>query len=501
MGVRQHRSASARPRQAGFVLYVLVALLALAAAGGAIWWASQPAADEDANIIRHTVERSDFLLAVTERGEIESGGVTEVRSEVKTKNTAGLAILDIVPEGTKVEAGDFLVQLDSSALEEERTTQKIAVNNAQALVVEANNVYETAVIAEQEYLQGTYVQERQTIESEVFVAEENLNRAKEYLAYSTRLAAKGYVNDLQLQADKFAVEKSQKELDAAKTKLTVLDEFTKPKMLKQLQSDILIYKAKWEAEKNSLELELGKLQDIEDQIAKCTITSPKEGVVTYAHERQGFGNNSEFIVQEGAEVRERQVIIRLPDPSSMRVEITINESLVQYVAPGLPATVAPVGIKSKFRGEVVNVNQYAEPSGWRRANVKEYKAFVSIDNPGSELRSGMTAAVTIKCESIPDAVQAPVQAVFPHGPKMYCLIYNGGSWEARPVATGPTNDKYFVVKEGLEVGEQVAMNPRQYLDQVELPEIPPERPQQAPGEGPPGPPGGGPPVAAAAPAA
>ena len=58
-----------------------------------------------------------------------------------------------------------------------------------------------------------------------------------------RLAAKGYVNQLQLEADKFAVEKSRKELDAAKTKLKVLDEYTKAKMLKQLESDIAIAKA------------------------------------------------------------------------------------------------------------------------------------------------------------------------------------------------------------------------------------------------------------------
>lgn len=498
MGDAGGRNSPYPSRRSGFVLYVLVALLAVAAAGAALWWASRSGKNEHTDVIRHAVTRNNFLLAVTERGEIQSGEVTEVRSEVKTKNTPGLAILKIVPEGSEVKAGDFLVQLDSSALEEERTTEQIAVNNAQALVVEAHNVYETAVIAEKEYIEGTYVQERQTIESEVFVAEENLNRAKEYLAYSTRLAAKGYVNELQLQADRFAVDKSQKELDAAKTKLTVLDEFTKLKMTKQLQSDILIAQAKWEAEQNSLELELQKLSDIEDQIAKCTITSPKDGVATFAHERQGFGNNNEFIVQEGAEVRERQVIIRLPDPTSMRVEITVNESLVQYVSKGLAASVVPVGIERKFAGKVLNVNQYAEPSGWRRANVKEYKAFVSIENPTPELRSGMTASVTIKCESIPNALQAPVQAVFPHGPNMYCLVYDDGAWDVRQVTTGPTNDKFFVVQDGLAEGEQVAMNPRKYFAEIELPELPPEESTPPPAEGPPGAPAT---VASTAPAA
>ena len=181
---------------------------------------------------------------------------------MKSKNTTGIAILRIVPEGTVVKKGDFLVELDSSALKAAADAQKILVNTAKAAEVEAHNIYDTAVIAKREYLEGTYMQERQTIESEVFVAEENLNRAKEYYAYSQKLAAKGYVNELQLEADHFAVEKAKKDLDTAKTKLKVLDEFTKPKMLKTLESDIVIAKAKWDSGKNSHELELEKLAGV-----------------------------------------------------------------------------------------------------------------------------------------------------------------------------------------------------------------------------------------------
>ena len=89
----------------------------------------------------------------------------------------------------------------------------------------------------------------------MFVAEENLNRAKEYFTYSQQLASKGYVNETQLEADKFAVEKATKELDAAKTKLKVLDDFTKAKMVSTLESAIVIAKAKWESAQNSHELE------------------------------------------------------------------------------------------------------------------------------------------------------------------------------------------------------------------------------------------------------
>ncbi|MEQ8209646.1 MAG: efflux RND transporter periplasmic adaptor subunit [Lacipirellulaceae bacterium] len=453
---------------------ILVALLLLAAAGGGgyYWWQNRSDTSEDTVAVTFQVKRDDFKLTVTERGEIESAGVVEVRSAVKTQNTPGLAILRIVEEGTKVKKGDFLVELDSSALDTERTSRQITANTNLSVVVEAKNTYETAVIAKTEYLEGTFVQEKQTIESEIFVAEENLNRAKEYFEYSKKLAAKGYVNDLQLEADRFAVEKSSKELEAAKTKLRVLEDFTKAKMLKQLESDIIIAKTKWESDKKSHELELAKLKEIEDQIAKCMIVAPEDGVVTYAHNRNRFGGE-EFVVEEGAVIRERQTIIKLPDPSSMRVELTVNESLIQFVKPGMPAKISPVGLGDRtFTGEVESVNRYAEPSSWRKANVKEYKAFVTIDSPDEKLRSGMTASVTIKCLEEDDVIQAPVQSVYSHGKDFFCFIRDANKWVAKQVEVGPTNDKFFVIREGLKESDTVAMNPKSLLAEVNLPPLP-----------------------------
>lgn len=484
--VYRARQSAARPGgfgvRLGFTTILGIAALAaiLLATGGGLWWWSQyRGASKRTNILLHTVKRDNFELTVTERGEVESFDVTEIRSLVKTNNSTGIAILKLVPEGTNVKKGDFLVELDSSALKADRTTQKIAVNAAKAAEVEAKNNYDTAVIAKREYLEGTYLQERQTIESEVFVAEENLNRAKEYYTYSQKLASKGYVNELQLEADGFAVEKANKDLEAATTKLRVLDDFTKPKMLSTLESAILIAEAKWESGKNSHELELEKLRDFDEQIANCTIVSPQDGIVKYAHVNNGRGDQ-EFIVEEGALVRERQTIIRIPNADSMRVNLTINESLIQYVLPGLEAAISPVGFGDKvLRGSVTKVNQYAEPTGWRQANVKEYKAFVSIDEPSPDLRSGMTAAVSIRCAEVPNALQVPVQAVYAHGDKFYCFVYDQDDWEAREIEAGPTNDKFFVVEGGLQEGDQVAMNPRAFLDKVKLPKLPPEQAQLA----------------------
>lgn len=90
-------------------------LVVLALAGAAAWgWNARRGRGEPTRTaqrpIWHTVARGDFELAITERGEIDSVGDIEIRSEVKSKNTTGIAILKIVPEGTVVKQGDFLAK-------------------------------------------------------------------------------------------------------------------------------------------------------------------------------------------------------------------------------------------------------------------------------------------------------------------------------------------------------------------------------------------------------
>ncbi|MGI9456715.1 MAG: efflux RND transporter periplasmic adaptor subunit, partial [Aeoliella sp.] len=456
----------ANSRRGSLTLLLAAALVVTLGLGGFLLFRQGAGSQVDTKLVLHRIERGDFELTITERGEIESAGVTEVRSEVKTKNQPGLAILRVVAEGAQVKAGDFLVELDSSALEAERILQQNLVNVTEALVVETRNLYETALIAKEEYVDGTYVQERQTIEGEAFVAEENLNRAKEYYLFSKKLAAKGHVNELQLEADRFAIEKSEKELEAARTKLRVLDDYTLKKMAKQFESDIVITEAKWGSAKKSYELELKAFQEIEDQIAKCTIVAPKDSVVIYANDRDRHGND-DWVVEEGAVVRERQVIFRLPDSGAMRVELKINEALVQYVKPKMPASIVPIGVDgAKLKGSVISINDYAEPSNWRKADVKEYKAFVAIDERATQLRSGMTVSVTVTCDFVSEALQVPVQAVHAHGGDYYCFVRKDGAWEARQIECGATNSEFFVIDRGLEEGEQVVMNPRRYLDEV-----------------------------------
>jgi multidrug efflux pump subunit AcrA (membrane-fusion protein) len=459
-------------RRGASLLVTLASLVALAFLVTSVsFWTLRGDGEVAEALVLHTVERGPFIHEVVERGEIESSRNVEIRCEVKGRNSEGTAILEVVDEGTRVEPGDFICRLDASALDQELIQQQILCNSAKSLMIQSLNTYESAMMAKKEYLEGTFRQEEQTLESAVFVAEETLRRAQQYLKYSQRLAAKGYVTDLQLEGDRFAVEKALNEVDTAKTKLRVLREYTKPKMLKDMDAAIKSGEALYESNESSYQLELAKQRDIEQQIAKCTIVAPQAGQVVYAN-RPNNRSQNEFIVEPGALVRERQAIVRLPDPSAMQVKADINESRITLIKVGMQVSIRLDAFgDTSLTGEVTRVNEYPEADGWFSSQVKQYATFIKIHEPPAQIRPGLTAEVKILVDQLDDVVTVPVQAIHEHGGQFYCMVWQDNAWEARQVLTGASNDKYVVVQQGLAEGEHVCLAPRTVLAKVTLPEL------------------------------
>ena len=64
----------------------------------------------------------------------------------------------------------------------------------------------------------------------------------------------------------------------------------------------------------------------------------QDGMVVYANERSRFGQQQSTI-EEGATVRERQTILRLPDLSQMQVKVNVHESKVDQLELGMRAQI------------------------------------------------------------------------------------------------------------------------------------------------------------------
>ncbi len=455
------------------LLIALVVFSSLGAGGYWFWQRSQNNAVRT-DLIVDRVSRGPFDHIVLEQGELESSSNVDVICQVQSRGGgAGTPILWVVDEGTAVKAGDKLVELDDSEWRTALRDKRIVVIGAEATVAAAEAAVEQAKIAREEYLEGLFETEERAIQSEMAIAEQDLRKAQLALQSTERLVARGLVKSLQLEADQFAVANSRNMLEAAANRLRVLQNLTRRKMLVEFDSAIDAAEAQLAAALGSLEEEQSDMREIQRQIELCTIYAPADGVVIHANTFSSRGGSSEVVIEPGAMIRERQTIIRLPDPKRMQVRAKVNESRITLIEPGMPAKIRIDAISNlELVGRVSKVNRYAEPGSWFSSSIKEYATIIEIMDPPEAIRTGMTAEVQIFVEQLPAALQVPIQAIYEHGGKTYTLVRRGDrDFETREIKIGATNDKTATIVGGIDENELVVLNLRQNLSLMDLPEV------------------------------
>ena len=487
------------------LFFLLVFLGVLAAAGYAAWkrLASAVKADPPQLV---AVKQEPFVHEILERGSVDSASNIEIRCQVES--AGGLTIISVIPEGTIVKRGDLLVELDSSLLKENVTKQRIAVVGSEAKLAQSKANLQTAELTLTEYTDGKFNEEKKTIANEISAANEKVRTESDNVSFNKKLLERGYITESQVKAGEYALEQAFNELQIAELKMYVLEEFTSKKMIVQYEAAIETAEAQVKSDKESLDLDRERLAHLERQLELCKVIAPQDGQVVYYMPRWG---GEEDLIKEGKKVFERQIMLRLPDPSQMQVRGLVNEANIRLVKINQYASVRLEAFPNQvFNGAVRHINEYPEPGNWMGGSMsKEYMTTVTILDAPDGIKPGLTAEARIVVKEIPEALQLPVQAVFQHGRRTYCLTYHDGVWDKLEVQTGPSNDKHVVILEGLSEGDMVVLGAWAHRDKVDLPKLTPEeeaaerdeaeaeydeRPDAAAG-GPPGRGGGGPPRA------
>ncbi len=458
------------------LLVVLGVLIVAAMVAGVIWFSTRGANNADTEgLLTEKAKQGRFIRLVVDQGDVESAKNMDIKSEIKSKATGGgggMTILRIVPEGTMVKKGDFVCQLDAAGLENELRQQEIKLSTAKNAVEQSKIGVSVAETTLKEYEEGTFKQEEKTVMNELLMAEEDLSRAKNTLEFSQTLQAKGFSQELQLNADKFAVTKAEFALDIAKNKIDVLRRLTRAKMVEQFKGEIEKARAKLVADEIGLRIEDINYKEIEDQIKRCTMVSPGDGQLVYANINAGRGGGGDFVVEEGATVRYGQAVARLPDNTNMQVKAKVAEAFVTALKPGMKAKIKLDAFDGEpLTGEVVRVSDFAEPGQWMGGGTKEYATIIRIENPPPRLRSGLTSEVEIVVEDLPSEIQIPVQSVYEHKRTAFCLVKKGDKFETRQLKLGPNNAKSVVVKEGIAADELVLLDPSNNMNLFQFPDI------------------------------
>ncbi|MEM6692504.1 MAG: HlyD family efflux transporter periplasmic adaptor subunit, partial [Planctomycetota bacterium] len=184
--------------------------------------------------------------------------------------------------------------------------------------------------------------------------------------------------------------------------------------------------------------------------------------------------SAEFVVEAGAVLRERQEIIRLPNPEKMQIKCDVNESRVTLIEPDMPVKIRVDAIPGlELKGRVRKVNRYAEPGSWYSSSIKEYATFIEILDPPPMIRTGMTAEAQIFVEQLEDALQIPVEGLYEHGGELFSLVQRGeNQFDTIKVDLNATNDTMACIGgEGIAAKDLIVLNLRDHLSLMDLPEL------------------------------
>lgn len=504
---------------------ILGSVVALAAAS---WSFFSDMGTESPAYVYYTVAPLDLPIVVTERGNLESQLETKVRCDVESFSggSSGTLILFIVPNGSAVNKGDLLVELDSAAIRDRldselQTFDKIVSQRIQAQATYSNQIIENQTNHAQSVLKvelaklksemymdpenGTFKLalediERQLDESKNLILESqaSLELVKTEKSGIEALFKLGYRGKSDLEQSRFRFMQAEDKLASSMNRLSTFQatrqqledyEFRMQKL--QLEGDVstaeqnlvqtktsgeaLLAKteaAKIEAEKTE-EKQKERLAKLREQLTLCKIYAPHDGMVVYARENSRYSSSSE--IAEGVSVRERQEIITLPDLSQMQVKTQVHEAVLDQIRAGLPVTVKIDAFQNRTYEGIVHTVAVVPTSSYF-TSVKTYDCVIRIQERVENLKPGMTAVVDIHVERLKGVLSIPVQAVAQVKKESWCYVHSEEGVERRLIKLGRTNDKFVQVLEGLSVGDRVILNPDAIFDEAneENDEISPE---------------------------
>lgn len=478
----------------GVVLVVTVVVLAamgvLAVRGG-----SEEGSSADSTVELATASTRSFTITTLSNGELEAKNQLEIRNRVESRS----AIIEIIPEGTMVTAGEVLVRLN-----DEDIRNRIA--EAELQLIEARTNYESALASEkiqqsenesklraaestlsianltyEQWESGDVIKQRQELDLAVERATKNLERLKNKYDNSIRLYESEFLSKDELDRDEIAHIEALSAMKTAELDRQVYDKFQYHKDAEQKRRDVEEAIAELERvleeneinlrskqantinRKRQLQLREEKLSELNEQLEYCVVIAPRDGLVVYgtSMESNSWRRQNDGGLAIGQEIGNNDLLIALPDTTEMTASVKVHESIAGRVRPGQQVSVKVEAIDRSIPGIVRSVGVLAESGGWRDPNRREYTVKIDLDPEtarSAALKPTMRCEARIELGRVTDVVAVPVQAVFNDGPVRYVLRPVGtGRFERVPVMLGRTSDSDAEIAAGLEAGQSVLL--------------------------------------------
>jgi HlyD family secretion protein len=211
----------------------------------------------------------------------------------------------------------------------------------------------------------------------------------------------------------------------------------------------------------------------QDQLNKCTIRSPMNGIVTKLNSEKGEN------VVIGTMNNPGTVIMVVSDLSAIEIEAEVDETDIASVAVGQDVEILLDAFPdTTFKGQVIQVGNSAKASSFGISDqVTNFLVKILILDSVENIKPGMTASVDITTDyrSSDEFVRTEIKEI--DG----VFVCNEGKAKFAPVNTGIRDQQYVEITSGLSEGDSVVTGSYRTLRSLKHDEvIDPQKPKFGP---------------------
>lgn len=404
------------------LLLVLIPLMAL----GLYFLLKKPSSESNQENVIVKVTEAPMKITIHAPGELQARKSEKIKGPdgLRTVGIYQLSIQNLVPEGTVVQAGEFVASLDRTELDGK-------IKDAQTEIDKIVTQLDQAKI-------DTAIEMRE-------LRDQLINVKFSMQEKELTLELSKYEPQAIKQQAQLDLEKAQRELNQLESKLKL----TKEKSIAKIGEINASYRQQ--------ELKLNRFIEL---TAQMNVTAPKSGMVIYVNDWNGKrGPGSQISSWD-------PTIAELPDLSEMITKAFINEVDITKVILGQKARITLDAFPGKeFHGQVISKANIGEQV--RNFDTKVFEVLVLLSSIDSLLRPAMTTGIDIVTDSLPTCLQVPLEAIQTDSVSFVYKKSKSG-FVKQEVVTGPSNDLSISVAAGLEAGDEVSLNPPTEDDKLEF---------------------------------
>lgn len=383
----------------------------------ATWLAFGSESSESANILV-SPQQGEFNVTVTTTGELRAKNSTQIRGPegMREIRVYSAKIQKLIPEGTVVEKGEFVAELDRSEVMSK-------LQDAQLELQKVESQFEQAQLDSS----LTLSQARDNIINLEYTVEER----------------------------KIAVEQSQYESPAVKRQAQI-DYEKAQRQLKQEKKNYITKTKQAEAKLREIQADLEKrkneLQKIQQIMGQFRIKAPENGMVIYKRHRNGSK------LTEGGSVNAWDpVVAELPDFSIMESVTYVNEVDIQNVKVNQTVDIGlDADSEKKLTGVVTGVANIGEQRP--NSDSKVFQVTIRVNESDTTLRPAMTTSNVIHVSSMSDVLHVPLETVHTQDSLNFVFVREGLNTVMKQVLMGTMNENDVVIHEGLSLDDQLYLS-------------------------------------------